>query len=115
MFKVRYSRLWSFGNYENEKVELEQEFSDEVPYSEALSFLMEKVEKDHEKRAEMREVIQRIDDLKINLQYYENEDAFIAGNVRDTSEKKGALILEMKKKLASENRRLRKLFKELMV
>ena len=27
MFKVRYSRLYSLGNFENEKVELEREFS----------------------------------------------------------------------------------------
>ncbi len=54
--KVRYSRLWSFGNYENEKVELEEEFPDRGPgsFSTALEILIEKVNKNHQIREEIR-------------------------------------------------------------
>ena len=112
MQKVRYSRLWSFGNYENEKVELEQEFSDEVPYSEALSFLMDKVTKDHEQRVRMREVIQETDRLEHELRVYQTGDVYYGAE--PTPEAQAAQVTTCKKQLAAANRQLRKLNKELL-
>ena len=106
MQKIRYSRLWSFGNYENEKVELEQEFSDEVPYSEALSFLMDKVTKDHEQRVRMREVIQEIDSLERSIKFMKEDD--------DTPEQSAAEIASTEKQLSKVKKELRKLNKELL-
>ena len=111
MQKVRYSRLWSFGNYENEKVELEQEFSDEVPYSEALSFLMDKVTKDHEARVEMRKVINAIDVAKFNIYVYEKGDVYAGAS--ENKEENASAVVSYKKELAKLERLLRKLNKEL--
>lgn len=58
--KVRYSRLWSLGNYENEKVELERDFPDDTPFSEALAQLMKEVEEDYKVRMKIREAIQEV-------------------------------------------------------
>ena len=112
MQKVRYSRLWSFGNYENEKVELEQEFSDEVPYSEALSFLMDKVTKDHEQRVRMREVIQEIDSLERSIRLMKEDGAYYGEQV--TEEQKAEQVASTEKQLSKAKRELRKLNKELL-
>lgn len=55
MFKVRYSRLYSLGNFENEKVELERDFLEEISYSKALTYLMAAVDSDHKIRIMIRE------------------------------------------------------------
>ena len=112
MQKVRYSRLWSFGNYENEKVELEQDFSDEVPYSEALSFLMDKVTKDHEQRIRMREVIQEIDSLERSITALKEGGHFYGEE--PTPEQVAEQVASTEKQLSKAKKELRKLNKELL-
>jgi hypothetical protein len=112
MRKVRYSRLWGLGNFENEKAELEEEFSDDIPYSEALSFLMDKVTKDHETRVEMRKVISQIDAAKFYINVYEKGDVYSGAS--QNKEENAKLVISYKKDLASFERRLRKLNKELL-
>ena len=55
MRTVRYSRLWGLGNFENEKVEVEEQFPDQRSYSDCLTHLMDKVDKDHNIRVKIRE------------------------------------------------------------
>jgi len=112
MQKVRYGRLWSFGNYENESVQLEQEFSDEVPYSEALSFLQEKVTKDHEQRVRMREVIQEIDRLEREINNLRQGVFYY--DPHPTPDQVNEQIIVASKHLATAKRELRKLNKQLL-
>lgn len=112
MKKVRYGRLWSFGNYENESIQLEEEFPDDVSYSEALSFLQEKVTKDHEKRIRMREVIQEIDSLERSSRALKEGGHFYGEE--PTSEQVTETIASTNKQLNQAKRELRKLNKELL-
>src|SRR5271157_4378834 len=76
--KIRYSRLWSFGNYENEKVEIEEEFPDHGPgsYAIGLTILMEKVNKDHEIRVKIRVVSGQIDQFERSIANLRKGDFF---------------------------------------
>ena len=45
MYKLRYGKTFNIGNYESERVEIEEIFDDKLPKQTAMEYLRDKVEK----------------------------------------------------------------------
>jgi hypothetical protein len=64
--KLRYSRLWNLGNYENEKLEIERDYPDDMPTLEAYKALREELTRTREEyiaeeKAEAKEAARQRD------------------------------------------------------
>jgi len=45
VYKLRYGKTFNIGNYESERVEIEEIFDDKLPKQTAMEYLRDKVEK----------------------------------------------------------------------
>jgi len=64
--KLRYSRLWNLGNYENEKLEIERDYPDDMPTLEAYKALRAELQRTRdeyiaEEKAEAKEAARQRD------------------------------------------------------
>jgi hypothetical protein len=103
--KIRYSRLWSLGNFENEKIDLERDFPENISYAEGLTLLMQLVDKDHAVRVKIRILASNIKNHEACLWDYQQSNSV---GEHDKN------ITGYKQLLAKEKRLLRKLNKELL-
>jgi hypothetical protein len=105
--KVRYSRLWGIGNFENEKVELEREFRDEkISFPAALNGLMAEVEVDHERRVKLRDAEKKIRAAEEEIAYLHDNRVYLSQRDIDVDVK----LEEAKSRLRKAKAELRKLF-----
>ena len=72
--KVKYSKLFNLGGYENETCGVEQDFPEGTNYSLAMTVLLEMVNRDHEIRVKIREVKGRIETLEHHMGNAKNGD-----------------------------------------
>lgn len=73
MKTIRYSRLFNLGNYENEKIELEEEFASGVSDEIAISTLKKRVEAMHQRSTQLDEEIEDEQQRQSRLNYLQRE------------------------------------------
>ena len=109
--RVKYSKLFNLGNFQNETCGVEMDFPDDVRFSTALTELMDAVQKDHDCRIRIHEVVAHIETCEHYIKVY-SEGNFYEGASEQKAENEKAAE-EVKKDLTKLKKELGKLEKQL--